>query len=336
MSRSPSVLIIRFGRLGDVVLTASATRAVRTALPDHRIDYVTHEAYAAVAALLPGVDRVIPAEPGGALASSRATQRGLDPSYELLVDLHGNIRSRALGALTRAGKRVRYRRDSLRRRILVRFKWGAGKGLPVWRRYLSALESAGIPVSAEAPRIEPPDGPPGGVIALAPGAGRETKRWPEERFAEVIREIHSRWRLPMVLIGSTGETQLLERIAAGTPTVPVRVMAGDPIPEVASVLCKCALLITNDSGLLHLSEAVGTPVIAIFGPTTPELGFAPSDKRSVLLTENLECSPCTLHGSDRCPVPERNHQCMRDLTVRAVLAELPRFLDGEGDLRGVQ
>jgi ADP-heptose:LPS heptosyltransferase len=93
------------------------------------------------------------------------------------------------------------------------------------------------------------------------------------------------------------------------------------------VLQSCAVVVTNDSGLLHVAEAVGRPVVALFGPTAPQFGYAPYRAQSRLLQQPPACSPCSKNGSRPCSRP--THECMDNLTVDAVYAAVDAVLHSE-------
>jgi heptosyltransferase-2 len=160
-------------------------------------------------------------------------------------------------------------------------------------------------------------GVPGSFYAVAPGSVWATKRWPAERFAELAERL-ARQRA-VVIIGGTGEQELAEdlrrRTAAGSR---VHVSAG-LFPPTAHVelLSRAAALVANDSGALHLGQAAGVPVVALYGPTAPSLGYAPrGDRHRLLGVEGLDCRPCGRHGAHRCP---RDHwRCMLELDVDRV------------------
>jgi heptosyltransferase-2 len=156
-------------------------------------------------------------------------------------------------------------------------------------------------------------------VLLAPGAGRRTKEWPAERFAEVAERLVAQGRR-IVLLGSAVERDLLETVAAGVPREAREIVAGPDPADLPAIVARCPIALTNDSGILHLAEACGARVVAIFGPTHPRLGFAPLGPRSVAIHGGISCSPCDLHGPDACP--KRHHRCMRDVPVERVLAEL--------------
>ncbi|MFH1680503.1 MAG: glycosyltransferase family 9 protein [Candidatus Eisenbacteria bacterium] len=326
--------MVRWGRMGDVLLAAAATRELRRAFPDALIDFAVKDSYREAAELLPGVDRVRTLS-GGGITGLFEFRRGDGGRYDLVVDLHGGIRSRLLSLLLFPARVARHPRLSLSRRMLVRWKKGKGGAFPpVWRRYLAALEKIGIDVREEPPKlrtVEP--GGTEGAVAFAPGAGRATKRWPASSYAAAIGEIAARTRRQVVLIGSGAERKMLEEIAAGSGTG-ARVLAGIPLAEAAAYLRRASLLVTNDSGLTHLACGAGTPVLAIFGPTSPELGFGPTGERDMILSVDLPCRPCSLHGTAHCPLPDRSHVCMTRIGPEEVARAAERILRDSGEGTG--
>ncbi len=323
---APTILVIRFGQLGDVILTAAATRELRRVWPDSRIDFVVRQSLAGAAAILPGVSRVLPLPTGG-IADVFALRGGaLADRYDYVIDLQGNLKSRLLALIAGGAMTVGYPKDIFRRRLLVWRKGGKVESVPVWSRYLDAVERTGIRTVREPPRVSVAAGSGiPGAVAFAPGAGRETKRWPGERFGGAARESSRRFGRPVLFLGSAAEKDMLESVSSGCGGG-ATLSAGEPIERTASYLRDAAVLVTNDSGLLHLAESVGTPVIAIFGPTTAGFGFAPSHPSSVLLERDLPCRPCSLHGGRACPVSSRKHACMTEIDVDQVVNAIGHFV----------
>ncbi len=329
-TRSPrTILIIRLGRLGDLVLTAAMTRETKRAFPDATITFVTAPVYESVARLLPGIDTVVPIPKTGLSELRETVAASLPDSFDWIIDLHGNARSKTIAGAIRADRRSTYPKDSMRRRILVWFKRGRGKGAPVWRRYLAPLERAGIAPEYSPPALLPVSGSgvPGAIV-LAPGAGRPTKQWPINKFADLSKKLLESFpdRSLVVALGP-GEEDLGARLDPdGNDRI--RKLVAAPLSALACHLRDAAVVVSNDSGLLHFAEAVGTPVVALFGPTTEELGFAPAGTRSTRIEKDLACRPCSLHGSQTCPLPDRSHRCMEEISVDEVLAAVRETAGG--------
>jgi ADP-heptose:LPS heptosyltransferase len=154
-------------------------------------------------------------------------------------------------------------------------------------------------------------------IALAPGALWPSKQWPAERFAAVGRQLLRQTHHALLLVGGERERAISAAIAALLPERSASLTGELDILQTAAILQQCRLTITNDSGLLHVAEAVGCPVVALFGPTTPRFGYAPHLPASHLLRQPPPCSPCSKNGSRPCHRP--THECMLAITTQEVV-----------------
>jgi heptosyltransferase-2 len=132
----------------------------------------------------------------------------------------------------------------------------------------------------------------------------------------------------IVVLGSAEERALLERVARGIDPPRVDRQTGPDPADLPRIAGRCPVALTNDSGILHVAEACGAAAVAIFGPTHPRLGFAPLDPRSLTLHTGIPCSPCDVHGPERCP--RGHHRCMEDLPPERVLEEVVSRLPREG------
>ncbi len=161
-----------------------------------------------------------------------------------------------------------------------------------------------------------------GFVALAPGSIWGTKRWPY--YAELVEHLGR----PCVVIGSAADCDLADSIVTAAPTRAVSAAGALGLRAAASLIGRAAVLVTNDSAPLHLATAVGTPVVAVFGPTVPAFGFGPRRAGDLTLgVEELPCRPCSKHGPETCPLG--HHRCMRDLSVETVAAAVAAVLTAE-------
>jgi heptosyltransferase-2 len=150
-----------------------------------------------------------------------------------------------------------------------------------------------------------------GFVALAPGSIWATKRWPY--YLELAAGLAG----PLVIVGGPEDRELAESVAAGRSSVHIATGALS-LRASAALLAHASVLVTNDSAPLHLASAVGTRVVAIFGPTVPAFGFGPRGTGDRIVEHtNLQCRPCSSHGPMVCPLG--HHRCMRDLGVGTVL-----------------
>jgi heptosyltransferase-2 len=328
------VLLIRLSALGDVTLATAAVEALRHGLPGAEVHVLTKPVFRDVFRGNPGVSRVLAWHPSAGVAALAAAVRA--EGYEWVVDLHGNLRTRLLRLLALGPRWSVYKKGVIRRRLSVRL--GRPELLDarhVVDRFIQALAPLGIGPTRHYPRVYPdPDAETRAqvllrgagwdgkapLVALAPGAKWQTKAWPKEGWAQLVDAIEQDGLGFPVLLGGEGDRALCREVLV-TPGGRGANLAGETtIGEMAAALRRCTALVTNDSAPLHVAAAVGTPVVALFGPTVRGFGFYPLGPRDRVVERNLDCRPCSLHGSRRCP--EGHHSCLRDLRPATVAEAL--------------
>jgi heptosyltransferase-2 len=243
---------------------------------------------------------------------------------------------------------VRVRKRKIARFLLVRTKINVYRhvgGAPnVAVRYLEPLREFGVEddggglevfISPEddlragrALQALPDNGAP--RMAVAPSARHPNKIWPADRFAAAASEVARRHGSGIVLLGSTAERErcgaVEQMVRERAPSASVANLAGElSLTETAGVLDRCAVVLTNDSGLMHLAAARRRPVIAVFGPTVREFGFFPFRTPSTVLEHaGLHCRPCTHIGLPDCPLG--HFRCMNEIPAEAAVEAAERFL----------
>ncbi len=190
---------------------------------------------------------------------------------------------------------------------------------PAVDRMFSAVESLGLAREGRVPRFDVPTPPADGPVLIAPGGGRATKMWPADRFSAVAGRLVEQGRRVRI-VGSEAERDLVGRIADGLAPDRCDVRIGTDLGDLPAMAAECPLALTNDSGMLHVAEASGVSVVALFGPTHPRLGFAPLRRDSRALHTGATCSPCDPHGPHECP--RGDHRCLVDIDVDQVLEAL--------------
>lgn len=318
------VLILRFGALGDLVLATVLLEALRAGGAPSRITWVTKRRWASLLEADPRIDRLVPLEAGESVVALR---RRLGRDFDLVLDAHANLRSRLLCALLPGIPARRLRKDTVAR---WRYLHGLGRSKALDRRLLDRyLELLDEPAPGARPRVhvEPSararvrSGDGRRHVAVAIGAAHPVKQWPAERYAELVGGLVAAG-LAVTVVGGPGE-ESLARGTAGSTGAEVW-DPGRPLSELAARLEACAVLVGNDSGLLHLAEAVGTPVVGLYGPTVPEWGYFPWRPASRVHEHELGCRPCSKMGEKPCRLPER--LCLTRTSVEAVHSSVEEVL----------
>jgi heptosyltransferase-2 len=327
------VLLIRLSSLGDILLTTPLLDLLQAACPQARVDVLVKAEYRDLLRAHPGITRLLTFDSRQPLLHTLRRLR--THRYDLALDLHCTPRSQLLLRGLRARRKLTYNKRVLRRALLVRLGWNTLQRMtPVPELYAAPLRRLGLtgrlgaptmhldPDSVEAVRAHIDRSLPGSpnqpLLAVAPGARWPTKRWPVERFAAVAQELAREKQAAVVILGSPDEAPLA---CAVRDRLEVPVVHGVGILSLmhsAAVLSRCRLLISNDSGLMHMATALQVPVVAIFGPTVQEFGFYPFQARAEVVSEPLSCRPCSTKGSQRCP--RGHHACMQDISSARVLA----------------
>jgi heptosyltransferase-2 len=330
-----SSLVIQTSFLGDTVLT---TPLLAQLANRGTVDVVTTPASAALLAHHPAVRTLIAydkrGEDRGLLGLWRLARRLHEARYDVAFLAQGSWRSAALALLARipnrvgfstsAGKllyskRVPYRDDLHHAaRLLMLARPNGREPTPAELRPSLVPgddDRAAVDAFLAEHRVRPDER----LVAVAPGSIWGTKRWPY--YPELARELADVARV--IVVGSDADTPLAEAIAS---VAPAALDATGRLSLLASgeLVGRCAVLVTNDSAPMHLASAMGTPTVAIFGPTVPEFGFGPlAPRASVVGHDSLPCRPCDRHGPQRCPLG--HHHCMRELTP-SMVAERTRAL----------
>jgi heptosyltransferase-2 len=336
------ILVIRLSSLGDIVLATAVLPGLKTRFPGSAVTMVVKAQYADVVSSHPLLADVALLDPDGmhrglrGLVGFARTLARKRP--DLVIDLQANLRSYLLCALLRPPRLVRWDKEALRRRWLVGWTRLTGRrpGIslkPVVERYLGCLETLDVRKPSGRTRVYPSERhcasaetwlqadketPGRALVALCPGAKRETKRWPAERFARLGDRLVEECGVRILLVGSPQEASLAERVQSMMDAPVIQAAGRTSIGELAALLERCQALVTNDTGPMHLAGAVGTPVVAFFGPTVPELGFVPQGPRDIVLQRDVPCRPCSLHGSRACP--QEHFNCLNLISVDAAFS----------------
>ena len=334
-------MIIRLSAMGDVLLTTPLIRMLKKRFPGVTIEFIVKAQYAPLIQSNPHIDRVWMFSPEQGFSEIwRHVHRMRSAGYDAVVDLQSNIRSWLLRTFSGARRKFRYRLGRGRRYFLVRFGMHRNESYsPIPMRYLATVSSWGIEddglglefvvekdakqsVSSHLAEAGMNDNEK--IVVLAPGATHWTKRWPAGYFAEV-GDHFSRMQKRVILVGGEMDREVCGCVERSMNSLVLNLAGRLSIQETAALLDVSTLLVSNDTGVMHMGAALGKPVVAVFGPTTHHLGFFPFRTPSIVVERPVHCRPCSFHGTERCP---QNHfQCMKQIHSSDVIRAAETLLE---------
>lgn len=351
------ILLVKLSAFGDVVHTIPVLKKLRARYPKARIDWLITPENASLVETHPALSGVVPFPRkqvgktwGATVAAARLVRRLRSARYDLVIDLHGQMRTAfftlASGAPTRIGfDRPRKRVIEAQRRPsedVGQHGWmGAREGswvaythrIPVPRldvhavdRYLWVGEMLGfedgppeygivVPEEAErrvADRLKTAGLEGKRLAVLVPGTIWETKHWSVEGFARVARDLEKAG-LGVVVAGAPQDRRRSETIARGCEAA-LDLAGQTSLIELAALIGRASVCVTNDSGSMHLAVALGRPVTSVFGPTDP-VKVGPYERPGAVVRVDMACSPCYLKRLSGC---KRGHACMERVTPEMV------------------
>jgi heptosyltransferase-1 len=325
------ILVVRLGSLGDLIHALPAVTALRDAWPDAEIDWVVERAHAELLTLVPTLSRVMvlgDRTVGGWWSVIRTLRAR---RYDVAIDLQGLVKSAALARLSGARRVVGFDRAALREsaaRFFYTEAIAVGEGRHVIDKNLAlvrgltsgiATRSAPFPLAIMAsPALEALRAQGIGDFAvLNPGAAWPNKRWPTQSFAEVARAIRSTYGWTPVVLWGPGEQSIAQAIVDGSGGVAVCAPA-TTLADLIAISRAAKLFVSGDTGPLHIAGATGTPIVALFGPTTPSRN-GPWDDRDVSISRYESCD---CHYKRMCR--RKATWCLWEITVSEVTGAIAR------------
>lgn len=334
VDNTAKAVVVRLGHMGDVALTTGVLEHWRTTR-NMRFVFVTRESFAPILHGHPAVEQVWAVDEQ-ALGSTRAWLRECNRlarefGHLPLLDLHGSLRSRILG-MRWPGTVRRYPKLGLQRRIFSRTGARRFQSMlertNVPQRYAMTLERDHTPADALLPQITlfpeeqeqarstlPPLRADGPLVALHPYATHPSKQWPEAHWRS-LTELLEQAEIDWIVVGRS-KTPLF-------PESPNDLTNRTNLRTTCALLAEANTMVTNDSGPMHLASGVGTPVVALFGPTAKAWGFYPAGTRDMVLERDMDCRPCSLHGAEACA---NGLACLSGISAKQAMRAVQTVLD---------
>ena len=320
------ILVRSSNWLGDAVMSVPTLRAIKNGRPDAQVTIATPSNIAPMWKLVPGVDAIIPL-PNGSLLSAVGLlrrQAHFDAAILFPNSLRVALESWLSGIPRRVGYQGHWREWLLNQTVPEPRKSGPPEHHSL--RFVRIARECGaetctIQHQTSNIQIAVADQPL--KIGLCPGAEYgPAKRWFPERFAEVAAKISRQTSAQWILFGTNNDVAIGDRIAAAIGDHCVNRIGRTTLDELINELRKCRLLLTNDTGTMHLAALLGVPVVAIFGSTAPRL-TGPLGNGHITLRHHVECSPCFLR---ECPIDFR---CMKAVSTQEVVDAVLSILANE-------
>ncbi len=310
-------LIIRFSSIGDIVLTSPVIRCLKNQVSDAEIHYLTKEQYKGILNDNPYIDRLWLYN-----GNMKEIIRGLkNEEFDYIIDLHHNIRTFRIKNKLR---KISFSFDKLnfKKWLLVNLKINKLPDIHIVDRYLDTLkvfdvknDQKGLDYFLPAEKTSEGKSPgldiPKKYIALVIGAQHETKKATPELLAEICDKIN----FPVVILGGRDDSALAEAVLKNSRLNQNILDASGKISltESAEIVKNAELVITHDTGLMHIAAAYKKKIISLWGNTIPEFGmypYMPDPESKTFEVKGLKCRPCSKIGHQECP--KKHFRCMKN------------------------
>jgi heptosyltransferase-1 len=332
-----NILIVRLGALGDVVHAIPAAAALRAAFPDARIDWVVDARHEEMVSLVTAIDRAVVVGRASITGWTDAVRRLRQVRYDVALDLQGLLKSAVLARASGAARVIGFSIWHLREKTARPFYSEAGAAQDgedehVIHKNLRLLRTIGVeddrvafPLAhVESAAVAAVRAQIGGqpFALINAGAAWPNKRWPSARFGEVAAFLRDVRGLPSFVLWGPDE-ELLAREVVGTSSGAARMAPPTSVADLLALGREASLMISGDTGPLHIAAAAGTPTVALFGPTNPQRN-GPWSNADVVVSRYEACG---------CHYDRKCHQaawCLGDVTVAEVTAAIQHRLSIHG------
>lgn len=310
-------LIIRFSSIGDIVLTSPVLRCLKAQFPDVEVHYLTKKRNADLLQANPYVDKIHLFDK----SISQIIQELRKENFDYVIDLHNNLRSLRVKMALKA-QNYSFNKLNIRKFLLTRFGFNTMPRGHIVDRNLDTLKPFGIvndgngldyfiPEEDEFSLSDLPENCRTGYVALVLAGTWATKRMPEEKYRKLVAGTS----VPFVLLGGKSERQMAASMLAWNTGNLIDFTARLRINQSASLVKNANLVISNDTGLMHIAAAFHKKILSVWGSTTPELGmypYLPGEGSEILEVKNLPCRPCSKLGYNECP--KKHFRCMNNIS----------------------
>jgi heptosyltransferase-2 len=306
-------------------------------MPDAEVHFLTKEIFRPIIESNPFIDKIHVLAHSWELMMHELKLE----EYDHIIDLHHNIRTLRVKRALRKPSHS-FHKLNIQKYFYVNLKWNVMPHLHIVDRYLDTVKSFGvkndgagldyfIPAKDEIKKSDIPASHHAGYIGIVMGAGHNTKKYPAHKLKELCKKIDH----PIILLGGKEDKKNGDEVASVGPVKIYNACGKFSVNESADIVRKSKLMITNDTGLMHIACAFKKPVISLWGNTVPSFGMYPyygenflsyqqKQPYDILQVNKLWCRPCTKLGYNKCP---RGHfKCMENIQVEEILQHVKEKL----------
>lgn len=324
-------LVVRFSSIGDIVLTTPVIRCLKKQVEDSTIHFVTKEQFTPILNHNPYIDKIHSF--AGDLKKLIRELQG--ENFDYIIDLHHNLRSTILKSRIKAIP-FSFPKLNWKKWLLVNLKINRLPDIHIVDRYLQTVrlfdiqnDSQGldyfIPEEEEVVLNNVPEDFRDGYIAFSIGGMHNTKKLTKDKILEICNRI----KFPIILLGGKEDSETAEIILGQAGKNIYNGCGKYSINQSASLIKQSVLVITHDTGLMHIAAAFGKKIISVWGNTIPEFGMSPyqPDPDSVMVqVDNLSCRPCSKIGYDKCP--KKHFKCIEEIDIKHIEQLVNKWLTG--------
>ena len=332
------ILILRFSSLGDIVMTTAMIRCLRTQFPEAQIDMAVRKDFFDLIKDNPRLTQKRALSRGEGLKGLLDLRQWIQTqNYDVIYDAHRSLRTRFLMPFLKAQQKFYFQKHYLKRSLALTFKlpllknWGR-----FLERYILPLAPLGVKYDGKGPELFISSETLSRValkfpitqtsqfkVGLIPSAQWSGKRWPLNYFRELIEKMITETSYYFILFGGPSDN-FCEELAKNIPPERLTNLQGKcTIEESGAILKSCSFVIANDTGLMHMADALKKPSILFLGPTSREMGCLPYHPKSIVLEKEMWCRPCSKNGQSPCIRKERF--CLTEITPQRALEAVKRM-----------
>lgn len=314
-------LIIRFSSIGDIVLTTPVVRCLRKKFPDAQIHYLTKQSFASIVLTNAYINKVhVFKDDMDAIIEELKKE-----NFDYIIDLHHNLRTLRIKQVLKKIKSFSFNKLNIQKWVFVNFKINIMPDKHIVDRYMETVKSLGVVNDGlgldyfiqDKDVVDQKDIPIShlhGYIGIVIGAAHNTKKLPVHKLKELCSNINH----PIILLGDKEDYSNATQISSVDPIKIYNACGKYNLNESADLVRRAKLIISHDTGLMHIAAAFKKDIISVWGNTVPSFGMYPYKTNYEIFGVNkLWCRPCSKIGYDKCPLG--HFKCMKKISIDGIV-----------------